>query len=58
MAWAIGGFAESQLFEMKGRDPVVFGVALVVLGLVALTAGFVPALRASRVNPMTALRWE
>jgi predicted permease len=58
MAWFIGGAAESQLFEMQGRDPVVFAAAFVVLGLVALTAGFVPALRASRVNPMKALRWE
>jgi ABC-type antimicrobial peptide transport system permease subunit len=43
---------------MQGRDPVVFAAAFVLLGLVALTAGFVPALRASRVNPMKALRWE
>ena len=58
LAWAIGGAAESQLFEMQGRDPVVFIAAFVALGLVALTAGLVPALRASRVNPMKALRWE
>lgn len=58
LAWGIGGAAESQLYEMQGRDPVVFAAAFVVLGLVALTAGFVPALRASRVNPMRALRWE
>ena len=58
LAWGIGGAASSQLFEMQGRDPVVFIAAFVVLGLVALTAGFVPALRASRVNPMNALRWE
>jgi predicted permease len=58
LAWAIGGFAESELYEMQGRDPVVFAAAFVLLALVALTAGFVPALRASRVNPMKALRWE
>jgi len=58
MAWGIGGAAESQLFEMKGHDPVVFAASLATLGLVALAAGFVPALRASRVNPMKALRWE
>jgi predicted permease len=58
LAWAIGGAAESQLYGMKGHDPAVFTTAFVVLGLVALGAGYIPARRASRVDPMKALRWE
>jgi ABC-type antimicrobial peptide transport system permease subunit len=54
----IARFAEQLLFEMKGRDPVVFIAAPAVLALVALLAGLIPAHRASQVDPMTALRYE
>jgi predicted permease len=46
------------LYELEGADPIVVASAAVVLVLVALTAGFVPAHRASRVHPMQALRYE
>jgi predicted permease len=58
MAIWIGRLAEEILFEMKGRDPVVFAGATITLALVALAAGFIPAHRASKVDPMTALRYE
>jgi predicted permease len=54
----LGPLAESQLYQLKGRDPAVFVGAAVVLGIIALVAGFVPAHRASRVEPMWALRYE
>lgn len=50
--------AESLLFELKGHDPVVLVGAGVVLSIVALIAGFIPAHRAAQVEPMTALRYE
>ena len=58
MAIWIGREAESQLFEVKSSDPIVFAAAFVLLGVVALAAGIIPAQRASKVNPMRALRWE
>ena len=57
-ALALGRAAESLLFQMSGRDPMVFAAATVVLIGVALFAGLIPAQRAARVDPMTALRYE
>ena len=55
-ALALGRFAQSLLYEIDGTHPAIIVVALLGLGAVALTAGFVPAHRASRINPMVALR--
>jgi predicted permease len=54
----IARLAEGILFNMQGRDPVVFIAATLTLAVVALAAGFIPAHRASKVDPMIALRWE
>ena len=57
-AVVLGRYAESQLYQMTGSDPRVFLASAVILALVALAAGYIPAWRASRVDPMTALRYE
>ena len=57
-AIGIGLLAQSLLFELKGSDPVVLVVSAVSLSLVALAAGFIPAHRASQIDPMSALRYE
>jgi predicted permease len=57
-AVALSRLVESQLFGMKANDPFVFSVATVVLALAAGLAGFIPARRASRIDPIKALRYE
>ena len=55
--WA-GRAAKSILYQMEGYDPLVLATSVVLLALVALGAGFIPAHRASRIDPMRALRYE
>jgi predicted permease len=57
-AIALGKYAGSLLYGLDGNDPVVIIAAALALTLVALVAGYIPARRASRVNPMQALRYE
>ena len=55
--WAPGA-AEKMLFGLKPNDPATFASAIVLLAAVALMASYAPARRASRVEPMQALREE
>jgi predicted permease len=57
-AIALGNLIASQLYEISARDPVTLFTAAFALGAVALIACWLPARRATRVDPMTALRAE
>ena len=57
-ALALGRAARSLLFELQGHDPLVILVVVVIISLVAVGAGLVPAFKASRVDPMVALRCD
>ena len=57
-AWMLSRVLSSQLFGVTGRDPITYVTVAAVLGIVALTASYIPARRALGIDPMTALRSE
>jgi predicted permease len=58
VAALLARLVSSQLFHVSEFDPLTFSVMALVLALVALAASFLPAWRATRVDPMVALRYE
>jgi predicted permease len=57
-AWWLGRFVESQLYDVAAMDPAAISAAMAGLAAVALLAGLVPTLRATRINPIRALRQD
>ncbi len=57
-ALGAGRAARSLLYQLEGHDPLVFALAVVLLGTIALASAYFPARRAARVDPMNALRHD
>ncbi|MBL8178011.1 MAG: ABC transporter permease [Bryobacterales bacterium] len=57
-ALAAGKLFESVIYGVKASDPLVLGFTIVLLSLVAMLAGGLPAWRATKIDPMVALRYE
>ena len=57
-AWWMSRLVSTMLFGLKPTDPLTIAASVAVLTAAGLLAGFLPAHRASRVEPMTALKYE
>jgi predicted permease len=57
-ALGLGRFVSAQLYGIKGTDPWIAGASMIVLIAVTAAAGLIPARRASRIDPILALRYE
>jgi ABC-type antimicrobial peptide transport system permease subunit len=55
-SWALGRSLRGFLFGVTATDPLTFGAMLIILATVAVFSGYVPARRASRIDPIAALR--
>jgi len=58
MTWALTRLASTLLFDLKPTDPISLLLATLSMLAVAVVAGYLPARRAARVDPMVALRYE
>ena len=57
-ALVLARLIESLLYQIPPRDPLTYIAVCFVLSTVALVASYVPALRATKVDPMVTLRYE
>jgi ABC-type antimicrobial peptide transport system permease subunit len=57
-AMGLGGYIASQLYGIQARDPFIATSTVLLLTIVSTAAGLIPAQRASRIDPILALRQE
>jgi ABC-type lipoprotein release transport system permease subunit len=57
-AFALAGVLSSFLYGIRPHDTITFTIVPIFLAVVAFVACWVPALRATKINPQTALRYE
>jgi predicted permease len=58
LSYGLARFSESLLFGVRAGDPTVYALGLALIALIALAACYIPARRATRVDPLVALRYE
>src|SRR5579859_3065351 len=58
LAYGLARFSESLLFGVHAGDPAVYALGLALIAVIALAACYIPARRATRVDPLVALRYE
>lgn len=57
-AFSLTHLLKAFLFAVSAEDPITFAIVIVILGAVALISSYLPARRATRVDPVTVLHEE